>query len=69
MQGIGPNGTGCHDCKFSVVAKGMFSTTVYCHRLPPVMVYATDQATSLQSHFPQVDPTAWCGEWKNVEDQ
>jgi hypothetical protein len=35
-----------------------------CHRLPPVPVF--DGTPKTPSVFPEVLPTAWCGEWQPI---
>lgn len=55
----------CPDCKFAIRAAAQLNGPMQCRRNPPsvFMIPIGHGQISMNTTFPQVDATTWCGEF------
>lgn len=58
----------CENCRFVGIAKGLLGgATFFCHRFPPQVIASSD-LVKVDTTFPKVQKTWFCGEFRSVKD-
>ena len=62
-QPVNPSGERCENCRFWL--RTPLPSEGWCRRMPPADLHSP---LGLSGGHPRTGPSAWCGEWKDTDD-